>query len=130
MRTARQVATDARRLWHLCLVDGSLDERRARDAVDRMLATRPAGALPIVSRFLRFVKLDRARHVARVASAGPLDPELRGAVETALGRRYGRDLATTFVVDPALIGGFRVRVGSDVYDGTVRGALDDLEARF
>jgi F-type H+-transporting ATPase subunit delta len=124
------VATDARRLWHLCLVDGSLDERRARDGVERILATRPAGALPVVSRFLRLVKLDRARHVARVASADPLDAELRGAVEAALARRYGRELPATFVVDPALIGGIRVRVGSDVYDGTVRGALDELEASF
>jgi F-type H+-transporting ATPase subunit delta len=124
------VASDARRLWHLCLVDGSLDERRTRDAVDRMLTMRPAGALPVASRFLRLVKLDRARHVARVASADPLDADLRGAVEAGLARRYGRELAATFAVDPALIGGIRVRVGNDVYDGTVRGALDELEATF
>jgi F-type H+-transporting ATPase subunit delta len=124
------VANDARRLWHRCLVDGSLDEHRARNAVDRMLATRPAGALPVVSQFLRLVKLDRAQHVARVASAGPLDADLRRGVEAALARRYGHDLATTFVIDPQLIGGVHVRVGSDVFDGTVRSALDDLEARF
>jgi F0F1-type ATP synthase delta subunit len=37
---------------------------------------------------------------------------------------------TTFDVAPALIGGIRVTIGSDVYDGTVRGRLDALAARF
>ena len=95
-----------------------------------MVASRPARAVPVVSRFLRLVKLDRARHAARVASAAPLDAGLRGAVGAALARRYGPALATTFVVDPALIGGLRVQVGSDVYDGSIRGGLDALAATF
>ncbi len=130
MRTARQLAGDARRLWRLCLVDGALDERRARAIVDGMTAARPAGAVPVLARFLRLVKLDRAGHEARVATAAPLDGDLRADVAAALARRYGRALTTTFVVEPTLIGGMRVQVGSDVYDGSVRGELDALEASF
>jgi F0F1-type ATP synthase delta subunit len=35
-----------------------------------------------------------------------------------------------FTVEPALIGGMRVTIGSDVYDGSVRGRLEALAARF
>jgi F-type H+-transporting ATPase subunit delta len=41
--------------------------------------------------------------------------------------KYGSDLTTEFIVDPRLLGGMRVRVGSDVWDGTVRNRLERLE---
>jgi len=130
MRTARQVRHDARRLWRLCLVNGSLDEGRTREVVDQVIASRHSGGPPILSHILRLVKLDRARHAAQIESAAPLGPDMRAAVEEGLARKYGPAIRTTFVVDPTLIGGMRVKVGSDVYDGSVRAGLDALEARF
>jgi F-type H+-transporting ATPase subunit delta len=130
MRSPRQVRRDAERLWRLCLVSGSLDEDRARQVVDRVIESRRTGGVAVLSRFLRLVKLDRTRQAAWVESAAPLEADVRTAVEEGLTRRYGPAITTTFVVDPALIGGMRVRVGSDVYDGSVRGGLDALEARF
>jgi len=130
MSTARQVRHDAKRLWRLCLVNGSLDESRARQVVDRVIESRHSGGVTILSQFLRLLKLDRARQAAQVESAAPLDADVRDAVEEGLLRRYGPMIKTTFVVDPTLIGGMRVKVGSDVYDGSVRGGLEALEARF
>jgi F-type H+-transporting ATPase subunit delta len=130
MRTARQVRHDAERLWRLCLVNGSLDENRAREVVDQIIESRKYGGPAILAHFLRLLRLDRARQAAQVESAGPLDADVRAAVEEGLARTYGPAINTTFVVDPTLIGGMRVRVGSDVYDGSVRGGLDALEARF
>ncbi len=130
MKTARQVRRDAKRLWRLCLVDGWLDDSRVRQVVDRVIESRRSGGVAVLSHFLRLVKLDRARQVAQVESAAPLDADVRAAVEERLARRYGSAVETTFVVDPALIGGMRVKVGSDVYDGSVRAGLDALEARF
>jgi len=129
MRTARQTRHDARHLWRLCLVNGSLDENRARLVVEQVIESRHAGKPAVLSHFLRLLRLDRALHTARVASAAPLDAGTRAAVEEGLARRYGA-MATTFVVDPTLIAGMRLQVGSDVYDGSVKGGLAALEARF
>jgi F-type H+-transporting ATPase subunit delta len=46
-----------------------------------------------------------------------------------LTQRYGRGLHLSFNYDPRLIGGLRVKVGSDIFDGTVRGRLAALEDR-
>jgi F-type H+-transporting ATPase subunit delta len=43
---------------------------------------------------------------------------------------YGPRLVTTFAESPALIGGMRIRVGSDVYDGSVKAGLTALEKSF
>jgi F-type H+-transporting ATPase subunit delta len=44
-----------------------------------------------------------------------------------LKKKYGSDLTTEFVVNPELLGGMRIRVGSDVWDGTVRNRLERLQ---
>jgi F-type H+-transporting ATPase subunit delta len=73
------------------------------------------------------VKLDLARHTATIESATPLPADFQAAIEAGLARRYGRGLATAFAHRPALIGGMRIQVGSDVYDGSVQGRLTALE---
>jgi F-type H+-transporting ATPase subunit delta len=130
MVTAKQQLREARQLFRLCLVNGMVDERRARQIVHRGVAAGRSSSLGVMSRFLRLVKLDRSRHDATVESAVPLPPELRADLAAMLGRRYGEGTATSFAEDPALIAGVRIRVGSDVYDGSVAGRLADLEARF
>lgn len=129
MTTAKHQQREARRLFRLCLVNGLVDERRARRIVHRGVAAGPS-ALGVMSRFVRLVKLERSRHDATVESAVPLPPELRADLAAMLGQRYGEGTATTFTEDPALIAGVRIRVGSDVYDGSVAGRLAELEARF
>ena len=129
MTTAKHQQREARQLLRLCLVNGLVDEHRARRIVHRGVAAGPS-ALGVMSRFVRLVKLERSRHDATVESAVPLPPELRADLAAMLGRRYGEGTATTFAEDPALIAGVRIRVGSDVYDGTVAGRLAELEARF
>jgi len=130
MKTVRQVKREAQELWHVCLTDGVLDEARARLVVDRIAASQRASAVPLLKQFLRLLRLDRAGRTAVVASATPLDAAVRADIERGLARMPGRVLETTFVVDPALIGGIRVQIGSTVYDGSVRGGLAALESQF
>ncbi len=130
MRTTRRARREAKRLYRACVVGGLLDEARARQVVDRVAGARRRGSLAFLSHFQRLVQLDRARHEAVVQSATPLPPDLRKSVESGVARVYGPGVSTSFADNPALIGGMRVKVGSDVYDGSVRAALLALEERF
>ena len=60
----------------------------------------------------------------------PLTADLRASVRENLVRAYGSKMTTTFAENPTLIGGMRIRVGSDVYDGSVRAGLAALENSF
>jgi F-type H+-transporting ATPase subunit delta len=130
MKTAKQAQRDARQLFRLCLVDGSLDEDRARQVVQRLVDAGRPGILRVLSRFQRLVRLDRTKHSADVMSAVPLPPDIRALLEAGVARLYGPGIVTSFTEDPALLGGVRLTVGSDVYDGTIKAGLAALEARF
>jgi F-type H+-transporting ATPase subunit delta len=130
MKTAKQAQREARQLFRLCLADGSLDEDRARRVVQRLVDTSRPGTLPVLSRFQRLVRLDRTKHSADVTSAVPLPPDIRALIEGAVAQLYGPGIVTSFAEDPMLLGGLRVTVGSDVYDGTVKAGLAALEVNF
>jgi F-type H+-transporting ATPase subunit delta len=67
---------------------------------------------------------------ARAESAVPLEPEQQQAIARALGRVTGKDVELSATVDPGLLGGLRVRVAGQVYDGTVQGRLRALRAHL
>ena len=130
MRANKKVKRVARQLFQLCLVDGVLDEERARQVAQHVARSGRRGALPILAHFQRLVRLDRDRHAALVESAAPLEPRMREDIQAGLTRLYGGGLSATFAENPALIGGMRIKVGSDVYDDSVRARLAALEARL
>jgi len=112
------------------LVKGWLDEARVRQAVQTVVEANRRGCLTLLSHFQRLVRLELARHAAQVESAMPLPTALQAAILSNLDRRYGSGLRASFVLNPALIGGIRIQVGSDVYDGSVRSGLASLQKRF
>jgi F-type H+-transporting ATPase subunit delta len=130
MKIPKQARREAKELFRSCLVDGLLDESRVRLVVQRVVAAKPRGYLAILSRFQRLVKLDLERRTARVESAAPLAADLQNALLASLGRVYGAGLNITFAPDPSLIGGMRIRVGSDVYDGSIKARLRALQESF
>ena len=130
MKATRKARRAARQLFRLCLVDGRMDQSRVRRVAQQIAASRRRGSLAVLADFKRLVRLDRDRHAAVVASAVPLPDDLRASVGDSLARIYGPGLDTSFEQDPDLIAGMRIRVGSDVYDGTLRTRLAALEARL
>jgi len=130
MKITRQEKRDAKQLYRFCLVKGLLDENRVRQVVQRILATSRRDGPPILAHFLRLVKLDCAQHTATIESARPLPADLQAMVQTGVTQRYGLGLTTTFTQRPELIGGMRIQVGCDVYDGSVRAGLEALEKGF
>ena len=130
MKINKRARREAKQLFRLCLVDSLLDENRVRQVVQRVSAAGHRDWRAILSHFGRLVKLDLARHTATIESAAPLSADLRVSTEAGLTRRYGPGLTTTFAHRPSLIGGMRIQVGSDVYDGSVRAGLTALEKGF
>jgi F-type H+-transporting ATPase subunit delta len=130
MKISKRARRDATQLFRLCLVDGLLDESRVRNVVHLVIARGQRNGPATLWHFRRLVKLDLARHTATVESAAPLPADLQGTIEAGLTRRYGPGLNTAFAHRPALIGGMRIQVGSDVYDGSVRAGLAALGKRF
>ena len=59
----------------------------------------------------------------------PLSPQLQSDVKGQLERLYGPGLDLSFAPNPTLLGGLCIRVGSDVYDGSVQARLAALEQR-
>ena len=98
--------------------------------MQQVIATKPRGYFAILSHFQRLVKLDLDRRTASVQSAMPLAEPQQASIQANLARRYGAGLVFAFTQNRSLIGGLRVQVGSDVYDGSVQARLADLEASF
>jgi F-type H+-transporting ATPase subunit delta len=130
MKASRQARREGTELFRFCQVNGLLDQNRARSAVDKLIETKPRGYLETLAVFLRLVKLDAAQHIAKVESAVPLPAELQSGVQKSLAQVYGQGLSASFATNAALIGGVRIQVGSDVYDGSVKARLAALEQSF
>jgi F-type H+-transporting ATPase subunit delta len=127
MTTARQAARDARTLWRICLVDGTPDANRVRQVVDQVIVSGRHSRFAVLAGFLRLLKRDRDERTAEVDSAAPLDAATRNVVEQGLAHRFGRAMATTFVVDPSLIAGIRLKAAGELFDDSVRARLAALE---
>jgi F-type H+-transporting ATPase subunit delta len=67
---------------------------------------------------------------AEVTSAAPLEGSVGAGLEAELSRLTGKRMRLRFEVDPELLGGVVARIGSTVYDGSVRGELRQLAKKL
>jgi F-type H+-transporting ATPase subunit delta len=130
MKTNKQVERGAKQLFRFCVADGNIDESRVRFVAQKVLQSRRRGYLLLLGRFKRLLEYEYVRHNAAIESAMPLPYDLRSKVKSKLTTVYGLGLTWQFVHNPALIGGMRIKVGSDVYDGSVRSGLSALARSF
>jgi F-type H+-transporting ATPase subunit delta len=77
-------------------------------------------------------ELDRRAGVvnAQVTTARPLPADAQEALRVRLGQLTGSRVRLQFEVDDELIGGVVTRIGSTLYDGSVRGQLQQLRQRM
>lgn len=130
MKTSKQAAREAKELFRFCLLNGLPDEGRVRRVVQCVIERKRRGCLVLLLHFHRLLRLDHERHSAEVESAAPLPADLQASVEAGLRRTYGEGINIRFSQLPSLIGGMRIKVGSDVYDGSVQSELAALERSF
>lgn len=86
------------------------------------------GGRTVAGALIRLVELAAARRdraVAYVTVATPLSEAQEQRLGRALAARYGRDISLRTTVDPRVLGGVRVQVGADLYDGTIARRLTE-----
>jgi F-type H+-transporting ATPase subunit delta len=130
MKTNRQTKREAKQIFRLCFVNGVLDEARVRKVVKQVVAAKRRNGFALLSHFLHLVQLDTAQHKALVESALPLPENVRSTIQARLERIYGPAIRVSFAHSPKLIGGVKIKIGSDLYDGSIQGRLNALEKSF
>lgn len=130
MKINKQARRDGKALLRQCLVNGRLDEARTRNVVQQVITAKPRGYLRALTHFQRLVKLHLDSRRVRVENAVESSPQLMEGIRAALEKKYGPGLEITYWINPALIGGLKIRVGSDVYDGSVHARLEELKSAF
>ncbi|HXS68701.1 MAG TPA: F0F1 ATP synthase subunit delta [Candidatus Polarisedimenticolia bacterium] len=130
MKISKQSRREAKQLFRDCIANGVIDENRVRLVVSKVAELKPRGYIEILSHFERLVKLEIERRTAKVESAVALSPEMQAEVKNKLAGIYGQGLDISFAQNPALLGGLRIKVGSDVYDGSVQAKLEGLVESF
>ena len=88
------------------------------------------GRLRQLENVIRAFNMLSARHrgeiTAEVTSARPLDDDQVQAIRRNLSERVGRDIAVELDVEPELLGGLVVKIGSQMIDGSIRTKLNNL----
>jgi F-type H+-transporting ATPase subunit delta len=130
MKIDRQSRQSAKRYFRACQrPDGSLNEQGMRDLVHLLVTEKPRNYLKILDRLQQLVRLSVDENSVHVESATPL-PDQGASIFTDLEQRYGPAAGNHYEINPDLLGGLRIRRGSNIWDGSVRGRLARLEQAF
>ncbi len=130
MKINKEIRHLSREMLRASFTDGQLDPGRITSLVDSLIARKPRHYIDVLKNYRRLLRLELEKRRARIETASEMDLATISEVATNLKKKYGSDLTTEFVVNPELLGGMRIRVGSDVWDGTVRNRLERLQQQL
>lgn len=126
MKINREARQNASSFFRACFTDGQLDEAKVRKIVGLLAEHKPRNYMPVLQRFRKLVSLEIDRHTCTVESAEPL-ADKGAAIFANLEKKFGPSMATEYRVDSELVGGLRIQRGSNVWDGSIRARLHQLE---
>jgi F-type H+-transporting ATPase subunit delta len=130
MKINKEIRQISRKMLRGSFTDGQLDRGKIASLVQSLIAKKPRRYLDILQNYKRLLRLEIQKRHATIESATELSSQTSSKILAKLKKKYGNDLTTDFVVDPTLLGGMRVRVGSDVWDGSVRNRLQRLQQQL
>jgi F-type H+-transporting ATPase subunit delta len=130
MKVNKEIRQLARALMRASFTDRQLDQGKIGSLVQTLISKKPRHFLDVLEYYKRLLRLELDKRHARIESATELPEAARAEIVSNLKQRYGADITTEFSIDPALLGGMRIRIGSDVWDGTVKNRLERLAAQL
>ena len=120
----------ARQLLKATVIDGRVDGGTVKTVLRKLATDKPRGYLGVLNVYTHLVRLELQKSHAVIESAAPLGATMEASVLADLKGKYGEQITSEFKINPELLGGMRVRVGSDVWDGSVRDRLQRLREKF
>lgn len=126
MKLSREAKRIARQLFDASLIHGRLDHSRSLIIADMILSKRPRYTFEILKEFTRLTRLKLGTHEAVIESAFPLESRVQAEMISAL-QSQDDQVDISMIVTPSLLGGTRIRLGSDVWDGTISAKLQTLK---
>jgi F-type H+-transporting ATPase subunit delta len=130
MKINKETRQLSKQLLRASFVDGQLDSGRIASLVKSLIEKKPRNYIKVLESYKRLLRLELEKRTATIESATELAPQAEADLLANLKRKYGSDLATRFVVNKDLLGGMRIRVGSDVWDSSVRNRLHRLQQQL
>ncbi|HEY2569612.1 MAG TPA: F0F1 ATP synthase subunit delta [Candidatus Udaeobacter sp.] len=130
MKINKEIRQLSRAMLRASFTDGQLDPGRINSLVDSLIAKKPRQYIDVLKNYRRLLRLELEKRQAKIETASEVDSSTKSELINNLKKKYGGDLTADFVVNPQLLGGMRIRVGSDVWDGTVRNRLERLEQQL
>jgi F-type H+-transporting ATPase subunit delta len=127
MKLNKEIRRLSRKMLQASFTDGQLDSGRIASLVDSLIAEKPRNYVNVLKNYKRLLRLEVEKRHATIETASEVDPGIGSEIVSNLKSKYGDDLAAEFHVDPQLLGGMRIRVGNDVWDGSVRNRLQRLQ---
>src|SRR3954452_16202124 len=116
MTGGREIKRIARERTRAGLTECQVDRGRIASILPSPSARNPRNFYRILDAYKRLLRLEIMKRHAVIESAEALDQQTTSRVAMSLAKKYGAELTTEFVVKPKLLGGLRIRVGSDVWD--------------
>jgi F-type H+-transporting ATPase subunit delta len=130
MKNTKEIRQLSRGMLRASFTDAQLDDGKIAALVQSLVTKKPRHYIDVLQHYKRLLRLEIEKRHGRIESAVKLDSQTSKQIVDRLKRKYGNDLTADFTVDPALLGGLRVRVGSDVWDGTLRNRLERLQQQL
>lgn len=128
MQIPKEARRKARELFNASLdASNRPDSAKSLSIADLLIKSAPRHALQILKEFTRLTRLEMSKHHVVIESAAPIDEATRAGIAQTLQKRDGGSITMESKVNPALIGGARIRLGSEVWDASVRTSLRSLD---
>jgi F-type H+-transporting ATPase subunit delta len=130
MKINKETRQLSKELLRASFTEGRLDNGRIASLVISLIKKKPRNYIKVLESYKRLLRLEVEKRTATIETATEVAPESSAQIVANLKRKYGSDLATRFVVNKELLGGMRIRVGSDVWDSSVRNRLHRLQQQL
>jgi F-type H+-transporting ATPase subunit delta len=130
MKATKQARRVSREMLRISFTSGKLDEEKISRMVQSVETAKPRHYVELLKDYQRLLQLEVEKRRAVIESATPLNRSLGDRIIANLKARYGDDLTTEFRTNPELLGGLRIRVGNDVWDGSVKSRLEQFREQL